>query len=91
MKEYAITTEDNPIDPFEDPYMWWLWDTVYLGYNTSSLLARFAHTSGALTDPENNEIISDAIDRIIAMHHDGFYKKLTREVSTEEYLRSIGA
>ena len=90
MKEYAITTEDNPINPFDDPFMWWFYDELVLGYGTSQVLGRLALTSGKLSDAENNEAIGDAIDSIILMHGGHLYKKLTRDVDDAEYLELYG-
>ena len=79
MKQYAITTKDNPFDPFTQFKDWWLFDIDH-GYNTCEYLARMTKTSDLLSDYENNEEIGDAIDRIVAIDPLNIYKKITREV-----------
>lgn len=71
----AITTTDNPYNPFEQFTPWFLFD-VEKGYNTCGYLGRIARTSDQLTDDENNQEIERAIDEIIK--HDVFniYKKV---------------
>jgi hypothetical protein len=67
---YAITTKDNPYNPFEDFENWYAYDMNQSlhpeYYNTCSLLARYSHYSDTLTDEENDREIRDAIKRIIA-------------------------
>ena len=55
-----LTTKDNPYDPFNQFDSWFIYD-VTNGYNTCGYLARIAHTSDALTEPENNAEIERAI------------------------------
>ena len=49
----ALTTFDNPFDPFERFSDWFLFD-VGKGYNTCSYLARIAKTSEQFSDEENS-------------------------------------
>ena len=60
----ALTTFDNPFDPFERFSDWFLFD-VGKGYNTCSYLARIAKTSEQFSDEENEQEIERAIDEII--------------------------
>lgn len=78
VKEARITTIDNPYNPFDDFKAWFRYDTIDNHYNTCNVLAHFALTSDELTDEQNNEIINEAIDDIIA--HDPLhrYKKVYR-------------
>ena len=50
----ALTTFDNPYDPFERFSDWFLFD-VGKGYNTCSYLARIAKTSEQFSDEENEQ------------------------------------
>jgi len=82
-KIVALTTFDNPHDPFDDFVKWYIFDNDH-GYNCCGQLAALARTSDALTTEENNVILEEAIDQIIAHDYVGLYKKVTREVSSEE-------
>ena len=75
-----ITTVDNPFDPFDQLEQWRVYDNVYLGRNTEALLARFAYTSDALSDEENEDEIERAIDDIIKYDYLNIYKKVKREI-----------
>jgi hypothetical protein len=78
--ECRLTTVDNPYDPFKEFDSWFLYD-VEKGYNSSALLDRVADTSPELTDDETNEIIEQAIDRIIKYDFMNIYKKVKKEAS----------
>lgn len=77
--EYALTTFDNPYDPFDQFENWSLFDMTK-GYSTCSYLSRIAHTSNQLSPYENNKEIERAIDEIIAIDPFGIYKKVQRKV-----------
>lgn len=74
----AITTVDNPYDPF-DEYEEWLQFDMMKGYNSCGLLAKIARTSDEFSDELNEEIIEQAIDEIVEEFNGTFYKKMTRE------------
>ena len=67
MKVFALTTKDNPFDPFEE-FIDWLAFDHRKGYNSSEYLARIARTSDKLSDEENSKEIEAAIDEIIALN-----------------------
>ena len=71
----ALTTVDNPYDPLKDFDDWYAYDESH-GYCTSGYLARIAMTSDDLSESDREQAVSDAIDEIIAMNGDGFYKKI---------------
>nr|DAM81248.1 MAG TPA: hypothetical protein [Caudoviricetes sp.] len=75
MAKCAITTTDNPYDPFEQFAEWFAFDEEK-GYHTSSYLNRIARTSDALTDEENEAEIERAIDEIIVVDPLNIYKKV---------------
>lgn len=77
---YALTTVDNPFDPFEDYDNWLMFD-IEKGYGTNEYLDRIVKDSKAFTDEESKQAIVDAIDEIIALDFTGLYKK----VSTDKY------
>ena len=88
----ALTTKDNPYNPFEDYNSWNSFDTEK-GYYSSSRLMRIAKVTEEMSDFEENIEIERAIDEIIA--HDPFdlYKKVTKElrIPTDEELDTLEA
>jgi len=78
MRKVAITTIDNPYDPFTQFDEWYAYDEIS-GYHSCSLLARFANTSIDLNAEETNTLIEDAIDRIVNLNGLGNYRKLIKE------------
>ena len=72
----AITTFDNPYDPFEQFTLWYFYD-VTKGYNTCGLLGRIARTSDQLSDVENEQEIERAIDEIIKYDVENIYTKVS--------------
>lgn len=79
MTECALTTFDNPYDPFEQFDSWYMFD-VDKGYCSCAYLDRIARTSEQLSDAENNQEIERAIDEIIKYDFRNIYKKVSREV-----------
>lgn len=73
-----LTTIDNPFDPFEEWDDWYAFDEEK-GYCTSGLVARITKTSNELSDEDQNDAVNEAIDEIIEMHPDGFYKKVVKK------------
>lgn len=63
----ALTTYDNPYDPFKEFDKWFLFDIVG-GYNSCGYLARIARTSEQLTEAENLNEIERAIDEIVLLN-----------------------
>ena len=74
----ALTTIDNPFNPFEQFDSWFLFD-VEKGYNTCSYLARIAQTSDDMSSKEESEEIERAIDEIVSTNPLGIYKKVQRK------------
>lgn len=73
----ALTTFDNPFDPFEQFTSWFLFD-IEKGYNTCSYLARIVKLSDDMTQKEVDDEIERAIDEIITLNPIGIYKKVIR-------------
>lgn len=76
--QYALTTIDNPYNPFEQFTQWFMFDEEK-GYHSTSYLARIARTSDQLSDEENNEEVERAIDEIIKYDFLGIYKKVQKK------------
>lgn len=79
----AITTVDNPYDPFDDFEKWYNFDCLK-GYNSCCYLARLARTSDSLSDYENDIEVGKAIDKIVDSDPTGIYRKVTRKIVVEE-------
>jgi hypothetical protein len=77
--KYALTTVDNPFDPFTQFSQWFAFDTDK-GYNSCSYLDRVARTSDQLSETENSEEIERAIDEIIKYDFRNIYKKIKRRL-----------
>ena len=75
----ALTTFDNPFDPFEQFASWFQFDEEK-GYHSTSYLGRIARTSDQFTETENYEEIERAIDEIIKYDFLHIYKKVKQEV-----------
>ena len=75
---YALTTFDNPYDPFTQFDSWFLYD-VEKGYHTCGLLARIAKTDSEMTEKEENEEIKRAIDEIIKNDFLNIYKRVEKK------------
>lgn len=82
MAKFALTTIDNPFNPFNDFSSWYLFDESK-GYKSSELLARFARTSDQLSDEENDLEIERAIDKILSIDFLGVFQKVTRDDKTK--------
>lgn len=76
--QYALTTIDNPYNPFEQFTQWFMFDEEK-GYHSTSYLARIARISDQLSDEENNEEVERAIDEIIKYDFLGIYKKVQKK------------
>lgn len=63
--DIALTTSDNPFDPFEEFDDWFNFDVIENNYNSCSLLSRLAFTSEGLSEKENAIEKEKAIDQII--------------------------
>lgn len=69
----ALSTTDNPYNPFTDFDSWYRFD-LDKGYSSCSYLDRIAMTSSAFTDEENMREIERAIDEIVSLNGNLYYK-----------------
>ena len=79
MAKCALTTFDNPFDPFEQFDSWYMFD-MDKGYCSCSYIDRIARTSDQLTEEENDREIERAIDEIIKYDFMNIYKKFTKQI-----------
>lgn len=78
MKQYLLTTVDNPYHPIDQYDEWRAFDMEH-GYYTEQRLARVAATSYSLTDLENQRNINAAIDDFIRLDELDLYKRIVVE------------
>ena len=84
-EDVAITTEDNPFDPFKEFDSWLSYD-IQMGYCTCERLASIVHNlPDALTNEENNYFVNEAIDELIKA---GTYNKSGQFVEYKKVLRN---
>jgi hypothetical protein len=81
MAAYALTTVDNPYDPFDQFSSWFTYD-VLSGHNTCDRLARSAFVSDSLSDAEYEMEIERAIDSIIESDPENKYRKVKQKTET---------
>ena len=84
MRVCALTTFDNPFNPFDNFDEWFSFDTEK-GYNSCGYLDRIARTSSALTEEENLNEIERAIDEIVRIDPFNIYYKVTKEIDEPIY------
>lgn len=70
-----LTTTDNPFNPFTHYDGWYAWDAA-AGYHTPSYLARIVRSSDELSELDQDQAITDAIDEIVTYNILGIYKKI---------------
>lgn len=82
MARCALTTTDNPYDPFTQFDAWYRFDEDK-GYHSCAYLARIARTSDQLSPTENDQVIERAIDDIIKYSPLKIYKKVQADFTPE--------
>lgn len=80
MSKCALTTLDNPFNPFDQFDSWFRFDCDK-GYNSCGYLDRIARTSDSLSEEENDQEIERAIDEIIKYDFRGIYKKVKMQTA----------
>ena len=78
MKEYMLTTTDNPYDPFTQWDEWFGFDTA-MGYNSCALLDRVTRTSDEFSDEDQARDIQQAIEEIVELNASGMHCKAVRQ------------
>lgn len=79
----AITTVDNPFNPFDDFANWYRYDCD-CGYNSCSYLARLANTNDSLSDVEYCKEVERAIDQIVLYDPTNLYVKVVKQIEVED-------
>lgn len=79
-KQFALTTSDNPFDPFEQFDDWFLFD-VEKNYYSCSRLDRIAKITDDMTDIERNIEVERAIDEIIKYEPVIPFRKVSKDLT----------
>ena len=82
LNQCALTTFDNPFNPFDQFNDWFMFD-IEKGYYSCSRLARIMQISEQMSDEELMIETERAIDEIIHYDFTNTYKKVSKEVVTE--------
>lgn len=77
-RRVALTTLDNPYDPFDDWVRWYQFDTAN-GYDTASLLARLVKSTEELGETVYQQSIENAIDALLVINPTLNLLKVVRE------------
>ena len=85
MKTYqcALTTVDNPFDPFEQFTSWLLFDKER-GHNCCEILGRLVPASDELSQKEIDEATERAIDELIKCDPLNKFRKVKKELTVIE-------
>ena len=76
--DVALTTIDNPFDPFDQFEDWFAFDTQK-GYNSCNYLAKIAKLSSLMTEKEIVNELEHAIDEICAVNPFGVHRKVVKK------------
>lgn len=76
--ECAITTFDNPYNPFDQFTQWDLFDKEH-GYCSNQKVARLVNFTDDMTEQEMLAENERAIDRLVALDVTNTFKKVTRK------------
>ena len=82
--EVWLTTIDNPYDPFTQFDEWKQFDEDEKGYNSLAYLARISQATIDMPEKQYNQEVESAINEIVYYDLLGLYKKVKKEVKTEE-------
>lgn len=77
--EFALTTFDNPFDPFDQFDEWFSFDEEK-GYRTCQRLARVAKTSSNLSAEEEEKVYLSAIEDMVSYDPFGIYKIVAKRI-----------
>jgi hypothetical protein len=78
MATFMLSLASNPYDPFTEYDLWINFDH-HEGFDTAGLLARTVSTSDALSQPDQDLAVEQAIDSIVDNpSFGGMYKKVRK-------------
>lgn len=79
MKEYLLSTDDNPYSPFDEFDRWYEFDTFH-NYNSLEYIDRIAQTNPNDSEEERSRKVNEAIDQIIKFDPLNIYRKVSKEM-----------
>ena len=79
-KQFMLSTNDNPFDPFEKFDEWYSFDKEK-GYDSCEILDRIAKFTDEMTDIEINQETERAIDEIIQYDFRNIYIKVSKQLN----------
>lgn len=79
VKALALTTNDNPYNPFTEWDAWYGFDLAH-GYNTCSYLARSVFDSESCSELESIQSTNKAVEDIVRLNATGYWKKVETEI-----------
>jgi len=82
MRRVAITTVDNPYDPFENFNEWYRFDCDK-GYGSCQILDRLTSVSDRMTEKEMNSELERGIDELVKADPLNIYAKVVRNFEDE--------
>jgi len=81
MKEFMLSLATNPFDPFTE-YDDWIRFDRHEGFDTPGLLARCMSSADALSEPDQQLALEQAIESILSNpSFVGLYKKVERVIT----------
>lgn len=80
LNECALTTIDNPYNPFKQFDDWFMFD-IEKGYDCCGKLDRIAKVSDEMSSEEQKAVIESAIDEIIKYDFLNIYQKVVQKPS----------
>lgn len=78
-RQYMLSTNDNPFNPFEDFHQWFMFDIEH-HYNCCGYFDRIAKFTDDMTENEINEETERAIDEIIMNDELNIYIKVSADL-----------
>ena len=75
----AITTKDNPFDPFDQFDDWLMFDKEK-GYNSCERVTRLMKVTDEMTEPEIDSEFERAVDRLIELDFLDIFRKVRRKL-----------
>ena len=81
-RRVALSTSDNPFNPFENFHDWFAFDEVN-GYHSCAYLARLFNSYNEMSEQTYIDEMEKAIDSIVDLNLTGNYIKVVKEVPDE--------